>query len=320
MSAHSQRIVVLTGGTGGAKVVRGFERALGGDALTVIVNTGDDLNWWGLHVSPDLDSVTYALADLLSRERGWGVEGDTFQCLERMRRLGAPSWFQLGDRDLALHLTRTQLLREGKTLTEATETIARAFGICAHILPMSDDPVETRVLTAEGELSFQEYFVRERFRPEVKSVRFVGAENARAASGVVEAIGSASAIVIAPSNPITSIGPILAVPGIREALQKTDAPVIAVSPIVGGAAVSGPAGNLMQVAGLPVSIEGIARAYADFLDALVADRADRETRMLDSDIDLLFTNTIMKTDDDKLRLAQFILDAMTTTRGKVAVG
>ena len=320
MNAQAHRVVVLTGGTGGAKLVRGLERALGGDALTAIVNTGDDLNWWGLHVSPDIDSVTYALADLLSRERGWGVEGDTFQCLERMRRLGAPSWFQLGDRDLALHLTRTQLLREGQTLTEATDAIARAFGIRAHMLPMSDEAVETRVLTAEGEVGFQEYFVRERFKPEVKSVRFVGVANAKPAPGLLEGISSASAIVVAPSNPITSIGPILAVPGIREALQKTEAPVIAVSPIVGGAAVSGPAGNLMKAAGLPVSIEGIARAYSDFLDVLVADSADSGIRMQDPDVDLLFTNTIMRTDDDKLRLAQFILDAAAIARGKVAVG
>lgn len=320
MSVSAHRIVVLTGGTGGAKLVRGLERTLRGDALTVIVNAGDDLEWWGLHVSPDIDSVTYALADLLSRERGWGVEGDTFQCLEQMRRLGAPSWFQLGDKDLALHLTRTQLLREAKTLTEATAAISRMFGITARILPMSDDRVETRVLTADGELNFQEYFVRERFKPEVKSVRFIGAEKAAPAPGLLDAIHDASAVVIAPSNPITSIGPILAVPGIRQALQAANAPVVAVSPIVGGAAVSGPAGNLMRAAGLPVSIEGIADAYSDFLDVLVADTQDSAARLRKSDAELLFTNSIMRTDDDKQRLAQFILDAMPITRRRVAVG
>jgi LPPG:FO 2-phospho-L-lactate transferase len=320
VSVSAHRIVVLTGGTGGAKLVRGLERTLRGDALTVIVNAGDDLEWWGLHVSPDIDSVTYALADLLSRERGWGVEGDTFQCLEQMRQTGAPSWFQLGDKDLALHLTRTQLLREAKTLTEATAAISRMFGITARILPMSDDRVETRVRTADGELNFQEYFVRERFKPEVKSVRFIGAEKAAPAPGLLDAIHDASAVVIAPSNPITSIGPILAVPGIRQALQAANAPVVAVSPIVGGAAVSGPAGNLMRAAGLPVSIEGIADAYSDFLDVLVADTQDSAARLRKSDAELLFTNSIMRTDDDKQRLAQFILDAMPITRRRVAVG
>jgi LPPG:FO 2-phospho-L-lactate transferase len=320
VTALDSGILVLTGGTGGAKLVRGLERALGGAALGVIVNTGDDLTCWGLRVSPDIDSVTYALADLLSRERGWGIEGDTFQCLDQMRRLGAPAWFQLGDRDLALHLTRTELLREGKTLTETTAEIAKAFGISARILPMSDDAVETRVLTTEGELSFQEYFVRERFRPQVKSVRFIGAENATPAPGVLAGIASAAAVVIAPSNPITSIGPILAVPGIRDALRWTDAPVIAVSPIVAGAAVSGPAGDLMKAAGLPVSLEGIALAYADFLDVLVADSQDVGAHVSDSQIELLFTDTIMRTDDDKLRLAQFIIAVAMDRHRKVMVG
>ncbi|MFI5086799.1 MAG: 2-phospho-L-lactate transferase [Terriglobales bacterium] len=306
-------ITILTGGTGGAKFVQGVVRILPPDELTVIVNTGDDLTWWGLHVSPDLDSITYALAGILSRERGWGIEGDTFTCLERMRQLGAPAWFQLGDRDLATHLRRTQLLTV-HTLTEATSEIASEMGIRARILPMSDDRVETRVLTAAGELSFQEYFVRERYRVPVKGVRFVGAEQAQAAPGVVAAIRDAAAVLIAPSNPITSIGPILSVPGIRAALCQTA--VIAVSPIVGGAAVSGPAGELMKTQQLPVSIAGVAQAYEDFLDVLIADERDRphaaEVERLGMHV--TFANTIMDSDEAKAELARAAVSAIIPAR------
>jgi LPPG:FO 2-phospho-L-lactate transferase len=306
-------ITVLTGGTGGAKFVQGLVRIIPPEELTVIVNTGDDLTWWGLHVSPDLDSITYALAGILSRERGWGLEGDTFACLERMRQLGAPAWFQLGDRDLATHLRRTQLLTV-HTLTEATAEIASEMGVRARILPMSDDRVETRVLTDAGELSFQEYFVRERYRVPVKGVRFVGAEQAQAAPGVVAAIRDAAAVLIAPSNPITSIGPILSVPGIRAALCQTA--VIAVSPIVGGAAVSGPAGELMKTQQLPVSIAGVAQAYKDFLDALIADERDRphtaEVEKLG--IHVTFTNTIMDSDNAKAELARAAVAAIIPAR------
>src|SRR5258706_8315723 len=207
-------ITVLCGGTGAAKFLQGLVRVVAPRELTCIVNTGDDLIWWGLHVSPDLDSVAYGLAGLLSRECGWGVEGDTFECLGRMRALGAPAWFGLGDRDLATHLFRSERLRAGATLTQATAEIAQKLGIAARILPMSDERVETRVATEIGELSFQEYFVRERHAMAVRGVRFVGAEGARPAPGVVEAIAKAEAVMIAPSNPITSVGPILAVPGI----------------------------------------------------------------------------------------------------------
>ena len=306
-------ITILTGGTGGAKFVQGLVRILPPEELTVIVNTGDDLTWWGLHVSPDLDSITYALAGILSRERGWGIEGDTFTCLERMRQLGAPAWFQLGDRDLATHLRRTQLLTV-HTLTEATSEIASEMGVRARILPMSDDRVETRVLTAAGELSFQEYFVRERYRVPVTGVRFVGAEQAQAAPGVVEAIRDAAAVLIAPSNPITSIGPILSVPGIRAALSQ--AAVIAVSPIVGGAAVSGPAGELMKTQQLPVSIAGVAQAYEDFLDVLIADEHDRPhaAEVEELGIQVTFAATIMDSDNAKAELARAALSAIIPAR------
>ncbi len=333
-------IAILTGGTGGAKFVQGMVRALPPEDVTVIVNTGDDLRWWGLHVSPDLDSVTYALAGLLSRERGWGVEGDTFTCLERMRQLGAPAWFQLGDRDLATHLRRTELLATGLTLSQATAEITGALGIASRILPMTDDPVETRVLVessvqpgkaasskqqghsadpaacrlplaAGAEFSFQEYFVRERWQPAVHGVRFAGAEAARPAPGVLETIADAEAIFLAPSNPITSIGPILAVPGIRQALRETRVPLVAISPIIGTAAVSGPAGELMRCAGLPVSAAGVAQAYRDFLDVLLVDNADSD-RLAEVDalgVHAVLAPAIMHSDDDKLALAQAALAA-----------
>jgi len=300
-------IVVLTGGTGGAKFVQGLATVVPAHELTVIVNTGDDLVWWGLHVSPDLDSITYALAGMLSRERGWGVERDTFHCLDAMRRMGEPAWFQIGDRDLATHLRRTELLSEARPLSEVTMEIARSLGVHTRILPMSDDRVETRVLAADGELSFQEYFVRERYQVPARGVRFEGAERARPAPGVLESIGRAEAVVIAPSNPITSIGPILAVPGIREVLNETAAAVAAISPIIGDAAVSGPAGELMQTQGLPVSIGGVARCYADFLDLLIADQRDWPLGPRVEGIQTRYTSTLMKSGADKTTLARSIL-------------
>jgi len=313
-------IVVFTGGTGGSKLVQGLKNAVKPEELTVIVNTGDDLEWWGLNVSPDVDSVLYGLANLLSKDRGWGVEDDSFRCLERMKQLGQPSWFSLGDLDLATHLTRTAMLRAGKTLSEVTAELAAKFGIRARVLPMSDDRISTMLDTTEGTLTFQEYFVRERHQLEVRAVRFEGAERARPAPGVIESIEKAEAIVFAPSNPVTSIGPILAVPGIRHALQRTAAPVVAVSPIVGGAAVSGPAGELMKMRGWLSKIAGVATAYKDFLDVLVADRADEAevARMSDGALRVVCTDTIMRSAADKRRLAEFVLNACATAQGAKA--
>ena len=309
-------IVVFTGGTGGAKLVQGLQQIVAPAELTVIVNTGDDVEWWGLHVSPDVDSVLYGLAGLLSKERGWGVEGDTFRCLERMKELGEPAWFGLGDLDLATHLTRTALLRAGKSLSEATAVLAARFGIGASVLPMSDDRVATLLDTTQGVLNFQEYFVRERHQPEVKAVRFDGAESARPAPGVLESIAAADAIIFAPSNPVTSIGPILAVPGVREALRESSAPVVAVSPIVGGAAVSGPAAALMRMKGWPSNLAGVATAYGDFLDVLVGDDADEAeaSAMRDGPLAVVCTNTIMRTVEDKRELARFTLESCATAR------
>lgn len=332
-------IVVFTGGTGGTKLVQGLQQVVPGEELTVIVNTGDDVEWWGLHVSPDIDSVLYGLADLLSRERGWGLDGDSFRCLERMKQLGQPGWFSLGDLDLATHLTRTAMLRAGKTLSAATAELAAKFGVGARVLPMSNDPVSTMLDTVKGVLTFQEYFVRERHQIAVQSVCFQGANESFPAPGVIESIEQANAIVFAPSNPVTSIGPILSVPGIREALRRTPAPVVAVSPIVGGAAVSGPAAELMQMMGWPSTIAGVAKAYEDFLDLLVADRSEELTigcrlsaigQTASSGADdskatsgppsprVRYTNTIMRSMKDKRELAAFVLDACATSESAKA--
>jgi LPPG:FO 2-phospho-L-lactate transferase len=278
-----------------------------------VVNTGDDLMWWGLYVSPDLDSIAYALAGMLSKERGWGVAGDTFFCLQAMSHLGQPTWFQVGDRDLAAHLLRSKLMAEGKTLSEATREIAASLGVKARILPMSDSRIETRIATPMGELSFQEYFVQRWYQDPVETVHFAGVTDAKPAPGVVEAIMSADTVILAPSNPITSIGPVLSVPGIREALRSTRARIGAVSPIVRNAAVAGPAGVLMQSQGLEVSIAGVARAYLDFLDLLVVDNADARAAeaLRQSGLQVECTNTIMKTADDRTELARTAVSLLT---------
>jgi len=268
------RVVALAGGTGAAKLLRGLATCMAPRDLTVIGNTGDDTEVWGLHISPDLDTVTYALAGLLDVERGWGLAGETFNCLATMAAHGADTWFSLGDRDLATHLTRTRALRDGQPLSAVTARLAADFGVAARILPMSDEPVRTMIRTPGGRLTFQEYFVREKALVEVVGVDYEGALNARPAPGVIEAIGAADAIVVCPSNPVTSVGPILAVPGIVEALRATAARTVGVSPIVGGAAVSGPAGALMRARGLAVSPRGVADAYAPWLRRLLIDPRD----------------------------------------------
>jgi LPPG:FO 2-phospho-L-lactate transferase len=313
-------IVVLTGGTGGAKFVEGLRQVASADKLTFIVNTGDDLEWWGLYVSPDLDSITYALAGLLSKERGWGVKGDTFFCLQAMGELAEPIWFHVGDRDLAVHLLRSKYLAQGKTLTEATTAICNKLAVQSRILPMSNSRVETRIDTPVGDLSFQEYFVQRWYQDPVKSIRFAGATDAEPAPGVVDSIMSASAVILAPSNPSTSIGPILAVADIREALRQTGATVAAISPIVNDAAVSGPAGALMAAQGLPVSIAGVAKAYEDFLDILIADVRDLEAaKKLDRPgLRVHCTNTIMRTVDDKAKLARTVLALISAENARAA--
>jgi LPPG:FO 2-phospho-L-lactate transferase len=308
-------IVALAGGTGAAKLLRGLTRVVDPARLTIVGNTGDDLECWGLHVSPDLDSVTYALADLLDPVKGWGVRDDTFRCQEAMAHLGGDTWFSLGDRDLATHLVRTALLRGGATLSAATAAIAGALGLRARLCPMSDDPVRTRILTADGWLDFQEFFVRERARPEVREVAYEGAAAARAAPGVLEAIGGAEAVVVCCSNPVTSIGPILAVPGISAALAATPAPVVAVSPIIGDAPVSGPAGKLLRARGLPISALSIAAVYAPWLDTLVIDARDAALapELLRRGVRPVVTDTLMSDAAAETALARGVLAAADLT-------
>ena len=308
-------ITVLTGGTGGAKFVDGLRQVLPAEELTIIVNTGDDMRWWGLHVSPDIDSIVYTLAGKISQERGWGVGGDTFFALKTMAQMGKPAWFSVGDRDLAMHILRTKLLSDGNSLSEATAEITQRLGIKARVLPMTDSPVETRVLTASGELSFEEYFVQRRFQDEVKAIRFVGASAAVPAPGVLAAIHSSEQILFAPSNPVTSIGPILAVPGIRDALRETDALVAAVSPIVGNSAVTGPAGALLASQGFAVSIAGVADFYGDFLDLLIVDSQDADAaakfreRGESGAARVHITSTIMRNNNDRVALGRSAIEA-----------
>jgi LPPG:FO 2-phospho-L-lactate transferase len=304
-------ITVLTGGTGGAKFVDGLRHIVRPEELTIIVNTGDDLLWWGLYVSPDLDSIIYMLAGKLSQERGWGVKGDTFFCLSAMGQLGQPTWFHAGDRDLATHIFRSKLLADGKTLSEATSEIAARLGIKSRVLPMSNSRVETRVLTPAGDLSFEEYFVQRWYQDPVESVRFAGASDAEPAPGVIEAIRSSDLVLLAPSNPITSIAPILAVPGIRDALRESRARIAAVSPIVAGAAVNGPAGTLMAAQGFDVSIAGVADCYHDFLDLLIVDSKDAAAadKLRKTGMNVLCSATVMRKHEDRIALAKTVLQA-----------
>ncbi len=310
------KITALAGGTGAAKLLRGLGRVIDPRDLTVIVNTGDDAEIWGLHVSPDLDTVCYTLGGVIDEQKGWGLTGETFHALDQIARFGEPVWFNLGDRDLATHLHRTRLLREGRTLTQITRAIAQALGVSATLLPMSDQPVRTRILGPDGWLAFQEYFVREKAQVEVRAVNYAGAPVARPAPGVLDALGGADAVLVCPSNPITSIGPILAVPGLVEALQATGATVAAVSPIVGGDAVSGPAGRLMAAAGLPVSATGVARAYGGWLDLLVFDEQDRALapEIRSAGAAAVVAPTMMSSRDAEVALARHVVAALEAAR------
>jgi LPPG:FO 2-phospho-L-lactate transferase len=306
------KITALAGGTGAAKLLRGLARLIDPRDLTVIVNTGDDAEIWGLHVSPDLDTVCYTLGGVIDERKGWGLRDETFHALDQIARFGEPVWFNLGDRDLATHLHRTRLLREGHTLTEVTRAIGQALGVTATMLPMSDQPVRTRILGPDGWLAFQEYFVREKAHVDVRAVHYAGAPAARPAPGVADALRTADAVLVCPSNPITSIGPILAVPGLVEALRATEATVAAVSPIVGGDAVSGPAGRLMAGAGLPVSATGVARAYAGWLDLLVLDEQDRTLapEIRTAGATPVPAPTMMSSRDAEVTLARAVLAAL----------
>jgi len=276
-------IAVLCGGVGAARLLAGMVRAWPASDLTAVVNTGDDTMLHGLAISPDLDTVTYTLAGAIDRERGWGLQGETWAAMEALGRYtperpagstAGGTWFNLGDRDLATHLYRTHRLAEGARLSEISAEIARAWGLRLRLLPMTDDPVRTMVGVADGEIGFQEYFVGRRHSVPITGVRFAGVEAARPAAGVLAAIDESDVIVIAPSNPVVSIGPLLAVPGVREALLGRRPQVVAVSPIVGGRALKGPADRMLGELGVPVSAAGVARWYRDLAGTLVIDTVD----------------------------------------------
>jgi len=300
---------VLAGGTGAAKFLRGLAQVVPEEDIHAIVNVGDDTEIWGLHVSPDIDSIAYGLAKKLDTTRGWGLEGETFRCLEEIQAYGMPSWFRLGDRDLATHLARTELLKKGLSLTEAVDRMRTATGIKSRLLPATDDPVRTKIETPDGILGFQEFFVRERWRPEVLSVTYSGAFQARASAEVLKSIREAAVVIVAPSNPITSIGPMLAIHDLRDALRCTRAEVIAISPLIGNAAVSGPAAKLMAACGYEVSPSGIARCYHDFLDNIVLDTRDAAlaASIRSETIGVQITDILMTDQEAARRLAQFVI-------------
>ncbi len=305
-------ITVLAGGVGAARFLQGLVQVVDPQEVTVIVNTGDDVVLHGLYISPDVDTVTYTLAGLSDEERGWGVKDESFRTLSVLKQLGRNTWFNLGDRDMAMHIHRTDLMRSGKSLSEVTAQVASIFGVRCSILPMSDQRVETRVITEAGDLGFQEYLVKRGARDEVKALRFAGAESARPAPNVIEAIDAADGIVIAPSNPLISIGPIFAVEGIRDALVGCGAPVAAISPIVGGAAIKGPAADMMRGLGMEVSAWKVAELYNDFLDTFILDNvdADQVERVRALGLEPVVTDTIMTDIGKKTALARTCLEAM----------
>jgi LPPG:FO 2-phospho-L-lactate transferase len=305
------KVAVLSGGVGGARFVQGLFDAIDPRAVTVIGNVGDDLEVFGLHISPDLDTLLYTLGGLADEERGWGRADETWNALQAATDLGAETWFRVGDRDLGLHLARAEALASGAPLSAVTERFAAALGIPARILPATDDRLRTWVHTDEGELSFQEWFVRRRHEPEVHGVRFDGAETARPAPRVVEALGKADLVVIAPSNPLVSIGPILAVDGIRAAIAARRGPSVAVSPLIGGRAVKGPADRMMRRLAGGTSPAHVARCYEGLIDALVYDESDGEVGL---DVRPLVTDTLMKDAASRRRLAETALEAAAALR------
>ncbi len=302
-------ITALAGGVGAARFLTGLAQLIKQEDLTVIVNTGDDIDLFGLHISPDIDIVTYTLADIINHERGWGIKGDTFQCLNMLKQYGEVEWFNLGDKDFATSILRTKMFKNGATLSQVSAKVSRDLGLKLKILPMTDDKFATHVRIAEGLIHFEEYMVKRAAQDKVLGVEFVGAETAKPAPGVVEAIMDSERIVICPSNPVVSIGTILSIPGIREALQKTSAKKVAVSPIVAGAPIKGPADKLLEGLGFEVSAFGVAKLYADFLDDFVIDNVDaaQKSRIEALGIKVAVTNTVMKDLESKTALAKVVL-------------
>lgn len=322
-----EHIALLVGGVGGAKLAYGLAQILSPESLSIIVNTADDFEHLGLHVSPDVDTVMYTLAGLSNKAQGWGLEGDSLQAIEMIKRLGGPGWFNLGDIDLGTNLMRTAMLSEGKTLTEITAHIATALGVQHTILPMTDDRLRTELETNQGRFVFQEYFVRERWQPVVKAIEFVGASDAHPSGAVRSALAQASALIVGPSNPFLSIDPILAVGEIRQVLETRTVPVIAVSPIVSGKALKGPAAKLLHEFGLPVSAVSVAEHYRGLIDAIVVDETDVKLKQSIENfgIHCVVKPTVMTSDADKVTLAESLMQwiraypTMPTYRSKPLV-
>ncbi|MEQ6889125.1 2-phospho-L-lactate transferase [Halomonas sp. CS7] len=311
-----ERIVALSGGVGGAKLAEGLMRAVVEGEMTLVVNTGDDFNHLGLHVCPDVDTALYTLSGLANPQTGWGRRDETWSFMQALEQFGGESWFRLGDADLALHVERTRRLAAGEPLSSVISDLAERLAIPARILPMSDDPVRTRLDTEIGALDFQHYFVREQCRPRVNSIEFKGAEKARLSPGAVRALADEDlgAIILCPSNPYLSIAPMLAVPRMRELIRSADVPVVAVSPLVGGEAVKGPTTKIMNELGLSVSVLQIVQDYADLIDGLVLDSRDAGLRDR-IDLPVTVTDTLMHTPQDRLRVARETLAFAATLRG-----
>lgn len=305
----SRRIAALAGGVGASKLLLGLYAEMEPSALTIIVNTGDDIRLHGLQISPDLDIVTYTLAGIIDSKKGWGFRGETFHALKRLAVYGRENWFNLGDRDLATHIHRTATLREGKSLAEAADAIRLALGVKSRILPMCNEPVPTMIDSNDGPLHFQEYLVKRRAEPVVRSIRFDGVEKAKPAAGVLEAIREAERIVICPSNPLISIGPILAVPGMRKVLLQRKPDVIAVCPIVGGKSLKGPSDKMLAQLGHEATASGVAKLYAEFTGTFVIDSQDEQEKPAIEALGLQarIVPTVMKTIAQKRALARRIL-------------
>ncbi len=302
-------ITALAGGVGAARFLTGLVKLVKQEDVSVIVNTGDDIEMFGLHISPDIDIVAYTLAGIVDDEKGWGIKGDTFQCLEMLKKFGLETWFALGDKDFATHIFRTDLLKKGFTLSQVTDEICRVLGLKVNILPMTNDKFETRIKIEEGSVHFEEYFVKRQAKDKVLGVEFVGAVNAKPSPKVIDSIMNAEVVVICPSNPIVSIGTILAVDGIRDALRRTSAKVVGVSPIVAGAPIKGPADKLLRGLGFEVSAFSVAKLYSDFLNTFVLDVEDvlEREKIEKLGLEVKVTNTLMKSLERKVELARVVL-------------
>jgi LPPG:FO 2-phospho-L-lactate transferase len=303
-------ITALAGGVGAAKFLTGLVQLVDQKDLSIIVNTGDDIELYGLHISPDVDIVSYTLSGIVDETKGWGIKDDTFHFLNAMRKFGCETWFNIGDRDLATHIFRTLRLQQGLKLSEVTAEVSKALGLEATILPMTDDKFETRIVTPEGTMHFEEYMVKRGARDTVLDVEFFGVDKAKPAQGVISAVENAERVIVCPSNPVVSIGTILALKGVRDALRKTRARKVAVSPIIAGAPVKGPADKLLKGLGFEVSAFSVAQLYADFLDVFVVDAVDvaEKKRIEQLGIEVRVTNTVMRSLEDKVRLAETVLE------------